>query len=105
MALNEADTRARTLYALSVSTGTVYDKMAGGKTYNRVMSGGRLWGATKVANTSFSVGVPLKIGINVARSNFPYQKYAAGHCGASFHKSHKIPSPHLGNPPPDHAQT
>jgi hypothetical protein len=75
----EAQTIQKKLYTASVLDGTVYDKMAGGITYNDVMSGGNLWGATKVANTSFSVGEPLKLGRNVVRSNFPYSKYAGSY--------------------------
>ncbi len=75
----EADNYQRQMYASSVLDGTVYDKMAGGIIYNDVMSGGNLWGATKSANTSFSVGVPFKLGKNVVRTNYPYSKYAGSY--------------------------
>jgi hypothetical protein len=62
-------------YYADVSTGMIFDKMAGGRLYQSVFAGDIYFDATKGPNTNFSVGESFSLSSHSLITNAPYSEF------------------------------
>jgi hypothetical protein len=65
----------RDTYYADVSTGMIFDKMAGGRLYQSVFAGDIYFDATKGPNTNFSVGESFSLSSHSLITNAPYSEF------------------------------
>lgn len=63
---------ANDMFYADIATGTIFDKLAGGRVYQGIFAGGNFFDATKGSNTNFSVGEKYSMSPFLTRIKAPY---------------------------------